>query len=191
MIYGYARVSTKKQAKDGNSLKGQEQLLKENGAKKIYKDAYTGTKRSRPEFDKLLNDIKSGDKLIVTKLDRFARSSIEGAKLIQDLLEQGISVRILNMGEINNTPTGKLIMQIFLAFAEFERNMIIERTSEGKAIARASGKLKEGRPKKYSTPQLEHAFSLLNEMPISEVVRVTGISKSTIIRYKREKENNN
>ena len=74
MIYGYARVSTKGQAKDGNSLEAQERALKEAGANEIYIDAFTGTKTDRPEFDKLMERIEEGDTLIVTKLDRFARS---------------------------------------------------------------------------------------------------------------------
>ena len=74
MIYGYARVSTKGQAKDGNSLESQIELLKDNGAVEIYSDSFTGTKADRPEFSKLLQELKSGDTLIVTKLDRFARS---------------------------------------------------------------------------------------------------------------------
>ena len=74
MIYGYGRVSTKGQAKDGNSLEAQERLIKEHGAEVIYMDSFTGTKMTRPEFDKLLEELKAGDTLVVAKLDRFARS---------------------------------------------------------------------------------------------------------------------
>lgn len=98
MIYGYRRVSTKSQAKDGNSLEAQEAALKAAGAQKIYSDAFTGTKSHRPELDKLLEVIQPGDTLIVTKLDRIARSASQGTGLIEALLKKDIIVHILNIG---------------------------------------------------------------------------------------------
>lgn len=114
-------------------------------------------------------------------------------ELIDDLLNKGVSVHILNMGELNNTPSGKLIRNIFLAFAEFERDMIVERTQEGKAVAKENAvargqKFKEGRPPKFDTMQIENALNLLETHSISQVVRLTGISKSTLIRAKRKAE---
>lgn len=193
MIYGYARVSTKGQAKDGNSLEAQEKALKAAGATEIYKDAFTGTKRDRPELTRLISSLATGDKLIVTKLDRVARSAAQGMELIDELLNKGVSIHILNMGELNNTPSGKLIRNIFLAFAEFERDMIVERTQEGKAIAKENAaakgqKFKEGRPPKFDDMQIENALHLLESHSISQVVRLTGISKSTLIRAKRKAE---
>lgn len=183
--YGYARVSTYKQAKDGNSLEAQEQTLLDNGAEIIFKDAYTGTKISRPQFDEMLSVLKSGDKVIVTKLDRIARSASSGLDLINDLLDKGISIHILNMGLLDNTPSGKLIRTIMLAFAEFERNMIVERTQEGKSIARQREDFKDGRPPKYSREQISLAMELLERNSINDVVKKTGISRSTLIRYKK------
>lgn len=136
MIYGYARVSTKGQANDGNSLVAQEEALKLAGAIEVYSDSFTGTVTKRPELDKLLTKLQLGDTLVVTKLDRIARSSIQGIDLIQKLLDKGVVVHILNMGVIYGSPTGKLITTVLLAFAEFERDMIVERTKEGKAIAK-------------------------------------------------------
>ena len=127
MIYGYARVSTKGQAKDGNSLEAQEKALTEAGATKIYADAFTGTKTDRPEFDKLIAEIKEGDTLVVTKLDRFARSMSQGSELVSELIEKGIKVYILNIGIMDNTPASKLIRNVFFAFAEFERDTLTER----------------------------------------------------------------
>lgn len=147
MLYGYARVSTKGQATDGNSLEDQTNKLREAGAVKIFTDSFTGTKIDRPEFDKLLAALKEGDTLVVTKLDRIARSAIKGSELIQELLDKGVTVHVLNMGIMDNTPTGKLIRNVMFAFAEFERDMIIERTREGKEIARQSPDYREGRPK--------------------------------------------
>lgn len=186
MIYGYARVSTKGQAKDGNSLESQIELLKENGAVEIYSDSFTGTKADRPEFSKLLQKLESGDTLIVTKLYRFARSMSQGSELVNDLLSRGIKVNILNIGVMDNTPASKLIRNIFFSFAEFERDMIIERTQEGKAIAKQKDGFKEGRPNKYTVKQLENALSMLTinggKYSYKEVEEITNISKSTLIR---------
>lgn len=185
MIYGYARVSTKGQAKDGNSLEAQEKVLKEAGAAKIYTDAFTGTKTDRPEFDKLISEIQEGDTLVVTKLDRFARSMSQGSELVSELINKGIKVYILNIGVMDNTPASKLIRNVFFAFAEFERDMIVERTIEGKAIAKQNPDFREGRPKKYSRKQIEHALELLDNNSYKQVEDLTGISKSTLIRAKK------
>lgn len=187
MVYGYARVSTKGQAKDGNSLEAQENALRSAGAIEIYSDAFTGTKSHRPELDKLMVVMKSGDTLVVTKLDRIARSATQGIELIQSLLDKGVVVHVLNMGLMDNTPTGKLIRNIMLAFAEFERDMIVERTQEGKAIAKQNKDFREGRPKKYSKAQINHAVSLLKDYSYKQVEQMTGISKSTLIRAKKER----
>ena len=186
MLYGYARVSTRGQAKDGNSLEAQENALRSAGATKIYADAFTGTKTHRPELDKLMTVMQSGDTMVVTKLDRIARSATQGIELVQRLLDRGIVVHVLNMGLMDNTPTGKLIRNIMLAFAEFERDMIVERTQEGKAIAKQNPDFKEGRPKKFSKAQVNHAVELLNEYSYKQVEQMTGISKSTLIRAKKK-----
>ena len=180
MVYGYARVSTRGQAKDGNSLEAQENALRSAGATKIYADAFTGTRTKRPELDKLMSVLQSGDTLIVTKLDR-----TQGIELIEMLLDKGIVVHVLNMGLMDNTPTGKLIRNIMLAFSEFERDMIVERTSEGKAIAKMNPDFREGRPKKFSNTQINHALSLLENHSYRQVEQMTGISKSTLIRKKK------
>lgn len=189
MIYGYARVSTKGQANDGNSLESQDRALKEAGAVEIYKDCFTGTKIERPNFDELLKNLKPGDTLIVTKLDRFARSMTHGSELVNNLINKGIKVNILNIGMMDNTPSSKLIRNIFFSFAEFERDMIVERTQEGKEIARSKEGFKEGRPKKYIPKQIGHALSMLSinggDYSYNQVAELTGISKSTLIREAR------
>lgn len=192
MIYGYARVSTKGQAKDGNSLESQIQVLKENGAVEIYSDSFTGSKTNRPGFNKLLEVLKDGDTLIVTKLDRFARSMTQGSILVNNLINKGIKINILNIGIMDNTPSSKLIRNIFFSFAEFERDMIVERTQEGKAIAKTKEGYKEGRPRKYTNKQLEHALSLLTinggDKSYNEVSNLLGISKSTLIRENNKRK---
>lgn len=187
MFYGYARVSTAGQ-KDGNSLEAQERALREAGATEIYKESFTGTKKDRPVLNELLTKLKAGDTLAVTKLDRMARSAIAGAEIVQELIERGIKVYILNMGMLDNTPASKLVRQIFFAFAEFERDMIVERTQEGKAIAKTKEGYKEGRPQKYSKTQLDHAMELRKEYSIKKVSEMTGISEATIKREQAKRK---
>ena len=178
MICGYARVSTKYQEKEGNSLDAQEIQLKDAGAKIVFKDSCSGATLDRPQFMELRKALEAGDTLMVTKLDRLARSATKGIEVINDLLSHGIKVHVLNMGLMDNTPTGKLTRTILLAFAEFERDMIIERTQEGR---RLSGNL-GGRPRKYKREQMEHALLLLNDYSYTQVSEMTGISVSTIYR---------
>lgn len=181
MKYGYARVSTASQ-----DLEVQLQALEGASCDKIYQEKFTGTKTDRPQFNELLQVLKEGDTLVVTKLDRIARSASQGSELVKQLIDKGIAVHILNMGYMDNTPASKLIKNIFFAFAEFERDMIVERTQEGKAIARQRDDFREGRPNKYNQKQIEHALGLLESYSYKEVENMTGISKSTLIRAKRK-----
>lgn len=120
------------------------------------------------------------------KLDRFARTAIEGVQTVRELFERGVKVHILNMGLVENTLTGNLILTVMLASAEYERGMIVERTQTGRAIARQDPNYREGRPKKYSPSQLNHALELLKEgRTYRQVEELTGISKSTLIRGKK------
>ena len=185
MIYGYARVSTNGQAREGNSLEAQIDLLKNSGAEKIFSDVFSGAKNNRPELDKLLKVIQSGDKLIITKLDRIARSLIQGIQLLENLSNKGVVIDVLNMGIIDSSPTGKLIRNIMLCFSEFERDIIIQRTQEGKAIARQKPDFHDGRPKKFSRAQINHALELLKNYSYKQVAAMTGISVSTLLRANR------
>lgn len=188
MIFGYARVSTRGQAKDGNSLESQKHQLKEYGVEEIFIESFTGTKMERPELDKLLNRIQDGDTLIVTKLDRFARSVSQASSLITMLLDRGVKVNVLNLGILDNTSVSILMRNILLSFAQFERDMIVERTQEGKTIARQREDYREGRPKKYGKKQIRHALDLLESHSYKQVEEITGISKSTLIRARKELE---
>lgn len=181
MKYGYARVSTV-----GQDLHAQMSTLEREGCEKIYSEKFTGTKADRPQFQALLQELSAGDTLVVTKLDRFARSTSEALTIVKELFDRGVKVHVLNMGLIENTPTGRLIFTIMSGFAEFERDLIVERTQEGKAIARQRDDFREGRPPKYSKKQIEHALSLLGTHTYTEVYYMTGISKSTLIRAKRK-----
>ncbi len=188
MIYGYARVSTKGQAKEGNSLEAQAAALKAAGAEKVYSDVMTGARADRPGLTALLAAVEPGDTLMVTKLDRIARSGQAGAALFEDLLSRGVAVHILNLGKMDDSPTGKLIRNVMLCFAEFERDLIAERTAEGKALARQKPGYREGRPKKYRPAQIDHAMALLDEgYSYRQVSNMTGISKATLGRMRQER----
>lgn len=181
MKYGYARVSTRHQ-----DLEGQLRQLEEERCDKIFFEKITGTKSNRPEFQKLLQEVQTGDTLVVTKLDRFARSTQDALNTIKLLFEKGVRINVLNLGIIENTSTGRLIFTIFSAFADFERDLIVERTQEGKEIAKQRPGFKEGRPRKFSKQQLALAMQLLETHSYTEVEKMTGISKSTLTRHKRK-----
>jgi DNA invertase Pin-like site-specific DNA recombinase len=189
MIFGYCRVSTKGQAKDGNSLQAQEQeILSRYNDAQIYKEAYTGTTTDRPVFNDVIQKMKEKDMLVVNKLDRLARNTEEGIKIVKNLFLKKCSVHVLNVGLLEDTAMGQFFITTLLAVAELERNQIIERCQAGKAIARQNPDFVEGRPKKYNQKQLDHALDLLLDHSYKEVVQMTGISKSTLIRSMRNKK---
>ena len=186
MIYGYARVSTAGQSINGNSLEEQTRALEQYGCQEIVTEAFTGKTMERPAFSALFQKLQSGDTLVVCKLDRFARTAIEGVSTVRELFERGVRVHILNMGLVENTLTGNLILTVMLAFAEYERGMIVERTQTGKAVARQDPSYREGRPRKYTATQLAHAIELLESgKTYRQVEAMTGISKSTLLRAKK------
>lgn len=192
MIYGYARVSSYGQASDGNSLEAQEIALRGAGATKIFMDAFTGTKAHRPELDKLIEILSPGDTLVATKLDRVARSLIHGYNLIDGLIEKGIKVHILNLGVMDNSSTNKLIRNIFFSFAEYERDMILERTQEGKRIKKASDpNYKEGRkPALYDELLFDGLYDAVESgsMSITSAARELGISRQKWYRIVSQKK---
>ena len=187
MKYGYIRVSTRGQASEGNSLEAQREALKAAGAEILFEDVMTGRVVDRPKFDEMLKMVHKGDEIIVTKLDRFARSVGQASELITKLIDDGVIVNVLNVGKLDNSSTGTLMRNMLLSFAQFERDLIVERTREGKAIARQKPGYHEGRPPKFSKQQIDHALELLDDHSYNQVSEMTGISNSTLIRKKREK----
>lgn len=185
MIYGYARVSTAKQV-NGNSLEEQVKQLVGEGCEEIIQEQFTGATTNRPLFDELINKLQDGDKLVVTKLDRFARNVTEGIKVVKGLFAKGVKVHVLNVGLLENTSMGNFFITTLLAVAELERNMIAERTQAGKEIAKTKDGFKDGRPQKYTDFQLKSALELLVNNSYTQVEKATGISKSTLIREKRK-----
>lgn len=186
MKCAYARVSTRKQSRDGNGLDEQIAKLNAEGFDELVVEEFSASSTKRPKLDSLIQRLKSGDSLIVTKLDRIARSTAQGSALINDLLNRGVVVHILNMGRIDNTPTGKLITNILLAFAEYERDMIIERTQAGKEIARTKEGFRDGRPPIDPKRKEFAAHLILNQhYSYKQAERLTGLSVSTISRAVR------
>jgi DNA invertase Pin-like site-specific DNA recombinase len=185
MHYGYARVSTRNQIK-GHSLEEQIERLQQEGCEIIVQEQFTGSTTKRPKFESLIENLSAGDTLMVTKLDRFARNVFEGIELIKLLFNKGIKVHILNVGLLENTAMGNFFVTTLLAVAELERAMIQERTLAGREIARTKNGYKEGRPR-ISTERLELALELKETRTYKEVERLTGISKSTLVRFKRSK----
>ena len=183
MIYGYARVSSKKQL-HGNSLEEQRAALTANGAVSITAEQYTGKTTSRPKLQALIASLRAEDTLMVTKLDRLARNVTEGIELIRELFARDIKVHVLNIGLLENTSMGNFFITTLLAVAELERSMLIERTQAGKEVARTKAGFREGRtplPEK----KLLYAMELLKTHSYREVTDITGISKATLWRAKQ------
>jgi len=190
-IYGYIRVSTRGQEKGGNGLSAQREAVIFQGADPdlIFSDVFTGIKcYDRPELNKLLEVLEQGDTLIASKLDRVARSVTEGVAIIENLVEKGVTINILNMGIFDNRPANRFQLQVMLAMAEFERSLIIERMQEGKAIARLKEGYREGRPKKWKNKHYNHALKLLEQQTYKEVSEITGIPVPTLKAEKRRRK---
>ena len=184
MRYGYGRVSSTTRyagGEDGNSLEAQEAKLRDAGCTEIVLEAYTGTTMERPKFTKLMKKLKSGDTLVVCKLDRFARTATDGVNLIKELLAKGISVHVLNMGLVEDSPTGRLTLTIMMAFAEYERDMIIERLNDGKAEAkRKNPEYREGRKTMAIPSEFYGYYDYVGEgnMTVIAACKELGISRS-------------
>lgn len=179
MIYGYARISSRSQL-DNYSLEQQEQeILQKYPNAEIYKEQFTGTTVHRPIFQVLVDKLQEGDVLAVTKLDRFARTTGEGIELVKQLFNRGVAIHVFNIGLLENTTMGNFYLQIMLAVAELERNNIVERTQNGKNIARQRPDFKEGRPK-TELPDFPNFLEKTKkgEISVSESCRQLGISRT-------------
>lgn len=193
MIRGYARVSTNSQ-----ELKIQEEELKKNGAEKIYSEKISAKRRKdkklRPEMERLLNEIKEGDTFLCTKLDRFARSTIEALQIVEELQNRNITVRILNLNggsPIDSSPLGKMMVSIMATFAEFERSQIEERMREGKRYAREHNKdYREGRPIKHTEEKLDFILKIKESenLTIKETANRMSVSTATLSRHIKKRK---
>ncbi len=187
MIRGYARVSTKGQVL-GTSLEDQRKALTAAGCQEIYEDVMSGAKMDRPGFDRLKDDLAAGDTVVVTAFDRFARTVGEAYIQVEEWFKKGVRVWILNLGVIEDTEMGRILIGIMLVFADFERRTIIRRLQGGRAYRRATDPdYKEGRKPAYTKEQLDLAMDLLGSRSYTQVVKATGISKSTLVREARRR----
>lgn len=178
-LIGYARVSTADQNEDL-----QVDALDAAGCDRIFTDKVTGVKADRPELDALLSYIREGDTLVVWRLDRLGRSSRHLTELVEDLQEKGVAFRSLTEGLDTSTSTGKLIFQIFAAMAEFERNLIVERTNAGLQAARARGR-KGGRVRQFGDDKVKIARKLYasEDYTVQEIATTLNVSRGTIYNY--------
>src|SRR5690625_1262544 len=177
-IYGYARVSTQKQ-----DLSRQLDLLKKYNCNEILTEKITGTKSSRPELDRLKDKLRPGDIVVVESFSRLGRSTKDLIDLVNYFEENDVKLISDKENFDTSTPQGRLMMTVFQAFSQFERDLIVERTKEGLKSARARGR-KGGRPP-VNQRDIERAIKLYKseEYSVKEIVEMTRISKSTHYRY--------
>ena len=179
MRIGYARVSTTDQ-----NLDLQMDALKAAGCEKIFSDrGVSGAKTERPGLDKALDQIRKGDILVIWKLDRLGRSLSHLLSIIEDLKQKGVDFASVQDGFDTSTASGKMVFSVIGAMAEYERNLIRERTMAGLAAARARGR-KGGRPKQLDKSQVKVAIALAEagELMIKEICEQVGCSRSTYYR---------
>lgn len=177
MIIGYARVSTEDQ-----KLDLQKDALIKAGCEKIFDEhGFSGINIDRPNLIKTLNSLKGGDVLVVWKLDRLGRSLSHLVTIIEDLAKKGVQFKSLTENIDTTSPGGTLIFHMMAAMAQFERNLMIERTQAGLAAAKNRGEIM-GRPKKMNTERYETAMQLLKEgkKTIPEVAHILKVSRQTI-----------
>lgn len=179
-IFGYARVSTEAQ-----NLDRQLDALKKYGVDCIYNEKMTGTKKDRPELSKMLDRMTDGDTVVIESLSRLGRSTKDLIELVELFGERGVNLVSLKESIDTKTPTGKLLFTLMSALAQFERDVIAERTREGLRSARARGKV-GGRPK-MNSDNVKKAVKLYNtqQYSIKEIEELTGVKKDTLYRNLR------
>lgn len=182
MIIGYARVSTLDQ-----NLELQRDALEKAGCERVFEDHISGANSERPGWSTAMSALREGDTLVVWRLDRLGRSLKHLIDTVNELHARGVGFKSLNENIDTTNPGGRLVFHIFGALAEFERELIRERTHAGLAAARARGR-KGGRPKKLHSRQINMALSMLKDRTnsVTEVADTLGVSRSTLYRYLRE-----
>ena len=185
-VIGYARVST---AGQDNGLETQKVLLEQAGATKIFHEKITGTStKQRTALKECMEYLRAGDTLVVTKIDRLARSIMDLNKLVDELKEKGVNVQFLKENfvfEANGKPNslGTLLFNILGSFAQFERDLIVERTTEGRERAKEQGK-HMGRKAGFSAKAMQKAIEQYNnradnKMSVSDILKLNGIPKAS------------
>jgi DNA invertase Pin-like site-specific DNA recombinase len=178
MIIGYARIST-----DDQNLDSQTDALSAAGAEKVFADKISGSRRARPELDRMLEHLRDGDVVTVTKYDRLARSLKDLLEIVEAIRERGAGFRSLAEDIDTTTPAGRLVFHVFASIAQFERERISERTREGLASARKRGRI-GGRPPALSAAQKNEVRRMRDEeqRAVAEIARLFKVSERTVRR---------
>lgn len=178
MLIGYARVSTEDQ-----DLTLQREALKGTGCQRLYEEKMSGAKRSRPELNRMLEQLRAGDVVIVSRLDRLARSTRDLLEIAEHLKQAEAGLRSLHEPWADTTsPAGRMVLTVFAGIAEFERELIQERTGSGRLAAKARG-VRFGRPTKLSADQVKLAQRLISEgHPVLEVAKLLNVHRTTLYR---------
>lgn len=178
-LIGYARVSTQ-----GQDLAQQRETLSAMGCQRIFEEKVSGAKRDRPELGRLLDHLRTGDVVTVTRLDRLARSTSDLLHIAERINDSGAGLRSLAEPWADTTsPAGRMVLTIFAGIADFERSLIGERTSAGRAAALARGVRFGPRPS-LSAEQIAHARRLIEEegRPVTEAARILNVHRATLYR---------
>ena len=179
LLLGYARVST-----DDQDLTNQRAELHAAGCVKLFSEKFTGTRRDRPELARMLDHLRLGDVVTVTRLDRLARSTRDLLDIAERIQEVGAGLRSLaEPWADTTTPAGRMVLTVFAGIADFERSLIVERTSAGRIAAKARG-VKFGPSPALSAEQIAHARQLIHDdkKPVAEVARLLGVHRATLYR---------
>ena len=177
MIFGYARVST-----EGQHLDAQQDALRGAGCERVWADVVSGAQRQQPELERLLDQLRPGDVVVVTKYDRLARSLRDLLEIVESIQSRGAGFRSLAEDIDTTTPAGRLIFHVFASIAQFERERLAERTREGLAAARRRGRI-GGRPPALSKLQRDEVRRLCQEgRPLVDIARLFNVSTRTVRR---------
>jgi DNA invertase Pin-like site-specific DNA recombinase len=178
MLIGYARVST-----DDQDLTLQRAALKDVGCKRVYEEKVTGAKRDRPQLVRMLDQLRAGDVVVVSRLDRLARSTRDLLEIAEQLNEAQAGLRSLHEPWADTTsPAGRMVLTVFAGIAEFERELIRERTHAGRKAAKARG-VRFGRPPKLTADQVALARRLVTEgASIPEASKILNVHRATLYR---------
>ena len=190
MVYGYLRVYEFDLPPVSKRYDIKRDMLEEIGVDKVFVEMTELGRSHRPDLEEFIGLVQSGDKIVIPSLEDFVDSVRDAVKIFTVLLEKDVSIQILNMGIIDNTEKTKQVKDVVWAIADFEQVMFVRRMSVGKHIAKMSEGFKEGRPKVYDEEDITKALELLKTKSYKQVEALTGISKSTLIRAKKQREAN-
>lgn len=191
-IIGYCRIGRLAYVGENEIVNQEKSILEVYPNAIMYKEIFTGTKLNRPIIDNLLEELKEGDMLVVTKLDRLTLKAKDGITILDKLFRKNVIVHVLNIGVLENSTLGRFFIQTILATVEMESTLIRERIEEGKELAKKNPEFKDGRPKTYNEEQLDKALGMLSvnggKFSYDKVAEITKISKSTLIRENKKRK---